>query len=204
MNRFARVLFNVRARDAESSETPFGGPSAFVALAGQNFDRAALRKGAVILRDLIALRQIGIKIIFPREDRFGVDLKIKSESRLARHLHGLAVEHRQRAWQAQADRTGVAVRLPPEFGRTGTEDFRLGFELRVDFKADYGFPTFLHCFSPYSFAISPNVEREIITRVSLMKTELALAEESLDCVTRLSMASRRQAYAPQQICKPLV
>src|SRR5215475_8693550 len=118
MNRFARVLFDVRARDAESSETPFGGPPAFVALAGQDLDRAALRKGAVVLRDLIALRQIGIKIIFPREDRFVVDLKIESKSRLARHLHGIAVERGQRAGQPQADRTGVAVRLPTEFGRT--------------------------------------------------------------------------------------
>src|SRR5262252_3877917 len=124
MNRFARVLLDVRARDAESSETPFGGPSAFVALAGQNLDRAALRKGAVVLRDLIALRQIGIKIIFPREDRFVVDLKIEGEGRLARHLHGLAVEYRQRAWQTQTDRTGVVVRLLPELGRTCAKDFR--------------------------------------------------------------------------------
>src|SRR5215510_9781867 len=132
MNRFARVLFDVRARDAESSKTPFGGPSAFVALAGQKFDRAALGKRAVVLRDLIALRQIGIKIIFPREDRFGVYLKIESERGLTRHLHGLAVERRQRAGQTQADRTGVTVRLLPEFGRTAAENFRIGFELRVD------------------------------------------------------------------------
>src|SRR5215475_4863933 len=144
MYRFARVLFNVRARDAESSETPFIGPSALVALAGQNLDRAALGKGAVVLRDLIALRQIGIKIIFPREDRFVVDLEIERESRLARHLHGLAVEHRQRAGQSQADRTGITVRFLSESRRTGAEDFRLGFELRVDFKADDSLPTFFH------------------------------------------------------------
>src|SRR5215475_9776362 len=118
MNRFAGVLFDVRAGDLESPETPFIGPSALIALAGQDFDRAALRKGAVVLRDLIALWQIGIKIIFPREDRFIVDLQIERESRLARHLHGLAVERGQRAGQTQANWTGVAVRLPPEFGRT--------------------------------------------------------------------------------------
>ena len=39
-------------------ETPFIGPPALVALAGQDFDRAVLRKGAVVLRDLIALRQV--------------------------------------------------------------------------------------------------------------------------------------------------
>jgi hypothetical protein len=29
------------------------------------------------------------------------------------------------------------------------EDFRIGFELRVDFQSDYGFSTFLLCLSPY-------------------------------------------------------
>jgi hypothetical protein len=37
----------------------------------------------------------------------------------------------------------------PEFRRTGAEYFRIGFELRVDFEADDGLPTFLHWRSPY-------------------------------------------------------
>src|SRR5262249_11976372 len=40
VNRFAGVLFDVGARDSEPLGTPFGGPSAVVALAGQNLDRA--------------------------------------------------------------------------------------------------------------------------------------------------------------------
>src|SRR5262249_29042173 len=63
VDRFAGVLFDVRAGDSESLETPFGRSPPVVALAGQNLDRAALRKWAVVLRYLIALRQIGIKII---------------------------------------------------------------------------------------------------------------------------------------------
>jgi hypothetical protein len=37
-----------------------------------------------------------------------------------------------------------------EFWGSAPEDFRIGFELRVDFQSDYGFPTFLHCRSPHS------------------------------------------------------
>ena len=70
---------------------------------------AGLSLGSLKRESLIVLRKIGIKIIFPREDRFVVDLEIERERRLARHLHGLAVERRQRARQTQADRTGVAL-----------------------------------------------------------------------------------------------
>jgi hypothetical protein len=37
-----------------------------------------------------------------------------------------------------------------EFWGGAPEDFRIGFELRVDFKADNSFPTFLQCFSPHA------------------------------------------------------
>jgi hypothetical protein len=36
-----------------------------------------------------------------------------------------------------------------EFWGGAPEDFRIGFELRVDFLSHYGFPTFLHCRSPH-------------------------------------------------------
>ena len=51
----------------------------------------------IVLRNLIALGQIGIKIILARESRECVDAAMHRERGLYRHLDRLPVEHRQRA-----------------------------------------------------------------------------------------------------------
>jgi len=46
--------------------------------------------------------------------------------------------------KSQTDRAGVRVRLVAEARRAPAEDFRLGAQLRVNLKADDGFPTLFH------------------------------------------------------------
>src|SRR5258707_1376908 len=47
----------------------------------------------VILRDLVALRQVGIKIVFPRKDGNFVDTALQSHRRQSREFHSLLVQH---------------------------------------------------------------------------------------------------------------
>ena len=79
----------------------------------------------MILGNLVALGQVGVKIIFPAEGRFQVDPGFQSQGQLDGHPDCLPVDDRQAARQAQADRTGEGVRLLSEFSAAATEELSL-------------------------------------------------------------------------------
>ena len=68
-------------------------------------ERALGRERLIVLRDLIALRQVRIEVVLAREDRLLVNRAAERQRRLDRQLDGAAVEHRQRARQPEADGT---------------------------------------------------------------------------------------------------
>ena len=74
MNILARVLFQMKARDAHLQGSPLAWVSGLVALGCHNLKLASLRKRLIVLRDLITLRQVRVKIVLAREDRALVDL----------------------------------------------------------------------------------------------------------------------------------
>ena len=67
-------------------------------------EAAAERQRPLVLRDLIALRQVRIEVVLAREDRLGLDVAAERERGLDRVVDGLPIEHRKRAGQARDTR----------------------------------------------------------------------------------------------------
>ena len=122
VDRLPRVLFHVDAADAHVA------------------DAAARRERAIELRDLVALRQVGVEVVLAREDRLLVYVALRRQRRARRELDGAAVQHRQRARIAEANRADMRVRRGTERRRAAAEDLRRGEESRVDLEANDHFP----------------------------------------------------------------
>jgi hypothetical protein len=95
----ARVFFQVHAGNADLPR----------AAGGWNFDAAELGKRFIVLRDLVALGQVGVEIILAREDRALVDAAVQCHGREHGKLHRLSVQNRQSAEQAEADRANIGI-----------------------------------------------------------------------------------------------
>jgi hypothetical protein len=87
------------------------------------------------LRDLIAFRQIGIKIILPVEFHKLRRPAAEREDRAQAQREHFRVQHGQSARKTEADRADVLVGRRTEFDRAGAEYLRLGVELDMDFEA---------------------------------------------------------------------
>src|SRR5438270_13206940 len=73
------------------------------------FDVTMLRQRPVILRNLVALGEIGIKIILAREDRGLANLALQRHGSEYRKFHRLAVQNRQCSRMAQAHGTDIGI-----------------------------------------------------------------------------------------------
>jgi len=88
----------------------------------------------VVLRNLVALGQVGIEIILAREDRRFVDAASSAPSQPAWQLDRLPVQHRQRSGHAQANRANIRVgRTPKRVNRSRKSSRRQ--QLNVHFEA---------------------------------------------------------------------
>ena len=92
----------------------------------------------IILRDLIALGQVGVEVVFARKARITPDFAVQRQRRLDGLGHHLAVENRQGPRQAQAYRTGLRVGRSAEVGRAAAEDLSPSEQLDMDFQANDG------------------------------------------------------------------
>jgi N-acetyl-alpha-D-glucosaminyl L-malate synthase BshA len=91
----------------------------------------------LVLRDLVALGQVGIKVILAREAGNRTHPAVQRQRRLDGQFDGRTIQHRQRPRQTQADRANVAVRLRAEAGGAAAEDLGRGGQLDVYFQADH-------------------------------------------------------------------
>ena len=130
VQQLAGVLLHVHARDAD---VVVGTP---VVAAGP--DQAVGRQRLLVLRNLVALGQIGIEVILAREDRGLVNGAAQGERRANGTIHRASVQHRQRPGQAEAHGTDVRVGLRAERGAAAAEDLGGGQQLRMDLEADDG------------------------------------------------------------------
>ena len=122
----ARILFKMCARDADRFDRP---------IVQQNIQRARCHDRQFVLTDLIALWQVGIKIILAREH-----LRPGGQTEFHCHTHGLSIEDREYAGIAKINEISLAVRRRAVGrGRTG-ENLRSCRELGVDLEADYDLP----------------------------------------------------------------
>jgi hypothetical protein len=144
MHVLAGVFFQVQACQAHLQRSPVSRVPGFVARRGHNLQAPMLGERTVILRDLVAFRQVRVKVVFARENGSLVDVEREPERRPRGELDDAAVEYGQCAGQAEADRTGIGVRLVAEARRATAENLRFRVELRVYLEADDGLPAFFH------------------------------------------------------------
>ena len=123
---FRCVFFQVKPRDAN----PFLGAANF------DFQPATGSEGQFVLRDLVALGQIGVEIVFSGEARMFVDRAIQGERGTHGHFDGALVHDGESSRQAEAHRADVGVRRIAEPRRAAAKDLRSGEQLDVDFQAD--------------------------------------------------------------------
>ena len=125
---FGGVFFQMQPGDADS----------FGARRRARFRASRRGQRQFVHGNLIALGQIGIEIVFARKARMLLDLQIERQRSAQRQLQGAAVEHRQRARQAEAHRASVGVRRIAEARGAAAKDLGRGLQLRVDFEPDHG------------------------------------------------------------------
>ena len=80
VDRLASVLFQMQPLDADLDVLEL----ALLVGADRNGDGALTDDRLLELRDLVALRQVGIEVVLPVEDRLVIDLRLKPEPRADR------------------------------------------------------------------------------------------------------------------------
>ena len=96
---FSRVFFEVQPRDADA-----------LGLAVMlDFHPAAGGQREFVLRDLVALRKVGIEIVFSSETGMLVHGAVQSQRGPDAHFDGALVEHRKSARKSQAHRANVGI-----------------------------------------------------------------------------------------------
>src|SRR4051794_8194795 len=93
-------------------------------------------KRNVVLRDLVALREVRIEVVLAVEDRAWRDLAAECQRDHQTEVHRLGVRDRQRAGVSQADRAGVDVRIVAERQLTAAEHLGARPELHMDLETD--------------------------------------------------------------------
>ncbi len=131
MGELAGILFEVDAADAHQA----------LALRGEDGEAAVPRQGLLVLRDLVALGQVGIEVVLAGEDAGGVDLAAQRQGDAQAVLDGALVDDGQDAGHAGADRADgdVGLRHGGIDDAAGAEHLRAGIQLGVDFQSDDGF-----------------------------------------------------------------
>ena len=125
----ARVVFHVQPRDADAL---------FLAL-DFDLDPARQRQRQLVHRNLVALRQIGIKVVLARKARARLNRAVDRQRRAQRQLQRPLVQHRQRPRQPQAHGTRIRIRRRAEFRRAAAKRLRQRVELRVHLEPDHSF-----------------------------------------------------------------
>ena len=133
--RLARIFLQVRARQVNGLDIGF-------TVLGFDGERqlAAHNDGQLELTDLIALRQIGIKIVLAVEYRVTGDFCLDRKAELDRLLNGPFVEYRKCPRERKVDIARVAIGLITEMAGRAGENFRMGRELNMRLEANNDFP----------------------------------------------------------------
>ena len=84
-------------------------------------DLALADDRALVLRDLVALRQVGIEIVLAIEDGCQVDLRLEPETGAHGLRYAFGIDDRQHARHRRIDERDMGVRLAAELGRRAGE-----------------------------------------------------------------------------------
>ncbi|MNL36124.1 hypothetical protein D3C87_1581920 [compost metagenome] len=119
VHRLAGILFQVQALDANLDILELA-----LAVRTERDDDLALADDRVLeLRDLIALRQVGIEIVLAVEDRALVDLRLEAKTGAHGLGHAFLVDHGQHAGHGRVDQRNVGIGRIAEGGRGAGKQF---------------------------------------------------------------------------------
>ncbi len=136
VHRLAGILLEMQAFDADLDILELA-----LTVGTERDDDLALSDDRILeLRDLVALRQVGIEIVLAVEDRTLVDLRLQAETGAHRLADAFLVDNRQHAGHRGIDERDIAVGRFAEFGRGAGKEFRIGEDLSVNLHADDHFP----------------------------------------------------------------
>ena len=79
-------------------------------------DHALADDRLLVLRDLIALRQVRVEIVLPLETALQVDLRLEAQARAHGLRHAFAIEHRQHAGHGGIDQADMGIGRAAEGG----------------------------------------------------------------------------------------
>ncbi len=128
MQTLTGVLFHVQSRDADAFRA---------SISRGNVDPSVLREWLVVLRNLVALGQVGIEIVFAGKNRALIHCAMQGQRRQGREFDGFCIQHRQSPREPQAYRADVRVgRGAKPIGATA-KCFGRGEKLHVNFEADH-------------------------------------------------------------------
>ena len=168
--------------------------------------RAADAERLVVLRDLVALRVVGIEVVLAREDGLVGDLAAEREAELDRPLDRLAVRDGQRARVREADRARARVRLGEVLELAAAEHLRPRLQMDVDLEPDDGFPlsahrarSFASCsarsMSPFTSTM-PSAMLERAAHLDQPELPLARLERELHVAARTARAPSSTRTSP--------
>jgi hypothetical protein len=122
----ARILLHVDPLDPDMAALPVH----------RDIQVPVLAERRLVLRDLIALRQIRVEVLLAGKDAPLDDSAAGRKRRTHGKLHRPRVGDGQRARQPEAHRTHVCVRCRAERRRAPAEQLALSEQLRVDLETD--------------------------------------------------------------------
>jgi hypothetical protein len=129
---FRGVFFEVKTGDADALAGACRGRPA------GDFDIkvAVFSERQFVLRNLVALGEVGIEIVLAGEARALVHGAVERERGAHGHFDGALIENGKCAGEAEADGANVGVRRIAEARRAAAENLRFGEELNVDLEAN--------------------------------------------------------------------
>src|ERR1019366_7109457 len=131
VQRLPRILLQMQPRHAD---LPGGAIGEF------DLDLSLADDGVLVLADLIAGREIGIKVVLSVEAAHDVDVRIQAEAGAHRLRYALAVDHRQHAGEGGIDETYLRVWGGTEIRCGAGEQLGAADDLGMDFQADDDLP----------------------------------------------------------------
>jgi hypothetical protein len=90
----------------------------------------------VVLRDLIALREIRIEVVLAGELRSSRDSTLQRQAQADRKLDNPVIKHRKRPRMPEGDRVNVYIGLRTESGGLGAERLAFGLKLAMNLESD--------------------------------------------------------------------
>ena len=111
-----------------------------IAVVRLNLDGALADDRVLVLRDLIALREIGIEVILAVETRHQIDGRIQAKAGADRLFDTKPVEHRKHARKRCVDQRDVGVRIGAESGRSTRKQLGAGCDLGMDLEPHHNLP----------------------------------------------------------------